>query len=46
MNQSVLPLVEVEHLWVNSMTKVLELERQYISEGYEGLMAIPDMPYY
>lgn len=46
MNLPVLPLVEVEHLWVNSMTKVLELERLYISEGYEGAMAIPDIAYY
>lgn len=41
-----LPLVEVEHTWVTSMAELQKLERQYIEEGYEGAMAIPNIPYY
>jgi DNA ligase-1 len=42
-----LPLVEVEHIPCSSLERILELEREYIAEGFEGAMILPlDMPYY
>lgn len=42
----ILPIKEVEHIWTTYLDEVLELERQYASEGYEGAMALNDIPYY
>jgi len=39
-------LALVKHQFVNSVDKILELERQYLAQGYEGAMALPDIPYY
>lgn len=39
-------LIEVEHEFVESKELVLKYERQYLAEGYEGAMVLPDIPYY
>jgi len=39
-------LVMVERTIVYSLDEVLELEKQYITEGFEGVMVNPDIPYY
>ncbi len=39
-------LVLVEHTYVNSVDDILKLEKQWLSEGYEGAMWVPDIPYY
>ena len=39
-------LVLVEHTIIESMEHIIELEAKYIAEGYEGLMANPNIPYY
>lgn len=36
----------VEHLHVSTYEEVLQLERDFISQGFEGVMLNPDMPYY
>ena len=28
------------------MTRVLELEKEYLAQGHEGVMVLPDIPYY
>lgn len=40
------PIVRVEHQYTNSLNKIYELEAQFITEGYEGAMALPNIPYY
>lgn len=46
-NQSKSPLlVEVDHEWVESIELILKYEREWMVEGYEGAMVLPDMPYY
>lgn len=39
-------LVYVEHQWVNDLPTILKLEQQFLSEGYEGAMVLPDIAYY
>ena len=39
-------LVNVEQQWVNSLDDIYKLERTFISQGYEGAMFLPDVPYY
>ena len=39
-------LVKVPFTHVSDLNQVLELERQFLSEGYEGAMAINDVPYF
>ena len=39
-------LVEVEHTKVHSIEEIMDLESSFINQGYEGAMALPDMPYY
>lgn len=36
----------VHHVFTRSMDEVLKLERDYLAQGYEGAMALPDIPYY
>lgn len=36
----------VEQRWISSLDKIMELERKYIEEGYEGAMFLPNIPYY
>lgn len=36
----------VKHTFVNSMDLVLKMEQQYLTQGYEGAMALPDIPYF
>lgn len=45
-NAGSLPLVQVEHEFTKSLDKIYELESQFIAEGFEGAMALPDIPYY
>lgn len=38
---------QVEQQWVDDYEYVLELEEQYVEDGYEGIMVLPaDSPYY
>ena len=39
-------LLVVQHTFVNSMDLVLKMEQQYLTQGFEGAMALPDIPYY
>jgi DNA ligase-1 len=39
-------MVLVEHEFVNSYSKILELEAKWLAEGFEGAMWVPDVPYY
>jgi DNA ligase-1 len=39
-------IVKVQSTFVNSLDLVLKMERQYIQQGHEGVMVIPDIPYY
>lgn len=39
-------VVAVSQELANTVEKVLELEVQYMSQGYEGAMVLPDIPYY
>jgi len=39
-------LIQVEHIPITSLAHIHQLEAQYIAEGYEGVMANPDIPYY
>lgn len=39
-------IVLVKQELVDTVEKVLELEKQYMALGYEGVMVIPDVPYY
>jgi DNA ligase 1 len=39
-------LVKVEHKWTTSRQEVDDLEKQYIADGYEGAMILPNIPYY
>ncbi|CAB4125391.1 CDC9 ATP-dependent DNA ligase [uncultured Caudovirales phage] len=39
-------VIAVSQVLVDSLDKVLELEVQYTSLGFEGAMILPDMPYY
>jgi len=36
----------VEHTYVSDLNELLEMEKTYIEEGYEGVMFVPDIPYY
>jgi len=36
----------VDHLYVNDYDTLLRLESDYIHEGYEGVMFVPNIPYY
>jgi len=36
----------VEQGFVTELEKVLELERLFLTNGYEGAMVVPDIPYY
>jgi len=36
----------VEHVWSTNKEEILQLERDYIVEGYEGAMLLPEIPYY
>lgn len=36
----------VEQGFVTELEKVLELERLFLANGYEGAMVVPDIPYY
>ena len=39
-------LVEVEHVYTTSLDEIYKLEKHYVSQGYEGAMVLPDIPYY
>ena len=39
-------LKEVPHTPVTTLKEILELEKQFIELGYEGVMVNPDIPYY
>lgn len=39
-------LVKVEHTLINDKQQILDMEREYISQGFEGAMTLPDIPYY
>lgn len=39
-------LVLVDQELVTTLDRVLELEKDYLALGYEGVMVIPDIPYY
>jgi DNA ligase-1 len=39
-------VVAVSQEWANTVERVLELEVLYMSQGYEGAMVLPDIPYY
>lgn len=39
-------IIKVDQIFVNSKELVLKMERQYLTQGYEGAMALPDTPYY
>ena len=39
-------VIAVSQQLVSSIDKVLELEVKYMSQGFEGAMIIPDIPYY
>jgi ATP-dependent DNA ligase len=39
-------LVLVEHTFVNDLQVLLQLEKDYMAAGYEGVMFIPDIIYY
>jgi DNA ligase-1 len=36
----------VEHTLHNNLDDIVKLEQQFISEGFEGAMVLPDIPYY
>ena len=36
----------VEQKWVDSMDEIKKLEREYIAQGFEGAMFLPNIPYY
>lgn len=36
----------VEHFYSNNKDEILKKEREYLSNSLEGVMAIPDIPYY
>lgn len=39
-------LIQVHHTLVNDEASILAMELQYIQQGYEGAMALPNIPYY
>jgi DNA ligase-1 len=39
-------LIRVEHKLSNNIDEILTLEALYLSEGFEGAMALPDIPYF
>lgn len=39
-------IIKVQQTFVNSKELVLKMERQYLTQGYEGAMALPNIPYY
>lgn len=39
-------IVQVEHTLVHNLQEVYRLESDYIAQGYEGAMALPNIPYY
>ena len=39
-------IIKVQQSFVHTKELVLEMERQYLTQGYEGAMALPDIPYY
>jgi DNA ligase-1 len=39
-------IVLVDQEVTNSIDRVLQLEKQYMALGYEGVMVVPDIPYY
>lgn len=39
-------LVVVKHQFTTSLDDVLQMERDYLDQGYEGAMALPNIPYY
>jgi len=39
-------LVLVDHKLETKVEDILDIERAYIDQGYEGAMALPDIPYY
>jgi DNA ligase-1 len=39
-------IIKVQQSFVDSKELVLKMERQYLTQGYEGAMALPDIPYY
>lgn len=39
-------VILVPHKLINNKEEILELEKNFILNGYEGAMAIPDIPYY
>lgn len=39
-------IVLVDQEKTNSIDRVLQLEKQYMASGYEGVMVVPDIPYY
>lgn len=36
----------VDHIKVNSLQEIMDLEIKFVQEGYEGAMFLPDIPYY
>lgn len=36
----------VTHVFTRSLDEILRLEKEYLEQGYEGAMALPDIPYY
>jgi DNA ligase-1 len=45
-NPNLSNIVKVDQTLVNSVDKILELERKYLAQGLEGAMALPNIPYY
>ena len=39
-------LIKVQQTFVNSKALIFKMEQQYLTQGYEGAMALPDIPYY
>jgi len=45
-NPNLTNIVKVTQALVKSVDEILELERQYLAQGLEGAMALPNIPYY
>lgn len=39
-------IIKVQQTFVNSKELVLKMENQYLTQGYEGAMTLPDIPYF
>ena len=46
LDDSITNLEYVQHKYVDDLDELLKLEKQYIQEGYEGVMFVPNIPYY